>query len=369
MMLPAVLFISGICRGDGKAEPLEGRSGWLEARKRADGVWQVKTPFYTLLLNPDGSFASLRDRELNREWVRPGCGFNRLHLWADHPGVYDAWDILPNYKDVEKELPVAEALRLTRSDDVSAEFTVDFATENSTWRMILRLFAESREIEAEHLCDWHEKHTLAKVNFGPDVLTRELVCDTSAGFIRRSLTKNTSWEEARFEVCHHKWFDMSETDAGLAVINCGKYGVGLEGPEVSLSLLRSTIRPDITSDMGHHDLRYVILPHAGDAVAAGVNRLAFAYNAPLTPAAPAVPEAWRHALCESGLWLQSVKLSEDGESLILRLSEQDGRRAEVRFPAPVQLMNLLEDPEGEVRELAVRPFEIVTVGVPLASFR
>ena len=349
----------------GPVSPLEGKAGWMRAKQNDQGQWQAATPFYTLTLNPDGSFASLFDRQLNREWVRPGCGFNKLHLWADHPGMYDAWDILPNYKDVARDLPIVQGLRLTYQDDVSAEFTVDFATEKSTWAMILRLFADSRQIEVEHLCDWQEKHTLAKVNFGADVLTRDLLCDTSAGFIRRSLTKNTTWEEARFEVCHHKWFDMSETDAGLAVINSGKYGVGLEGKEVSLSLLRSTIRPDITSDMGRHDLRYVILPHAGDAVTAGVNRLAFAYNVPLTQAAPKVPEAWRKAICDSGLWLQSLKLSEEGDSLVLRLCEQDGRRASIAFPAPVQLLNMLEDPEGKAQTLSVKPFEIVTVGIPL----
>ena len=58
------------------------------------------------------------------------------------------------------------------------------------------------------------------------------------------------------------------------MINEGKYGVGLEGDEVSLSLLRATIRPDIDSDMGPHDFCYLILPHAGDAVAAQVNRTA-----------------------------------------------------------------------------------------------
>ena len=158
---------------------------------------------------------------------------------------------------------------------------------------------------------------------------------------------------------------MSETDAGLAVINSGKYGVGLEGPEVSLSLLRSTIRPDITSDMGHHDLRYVILPHPGDAVSAEINRQAFAYNIPLSQARPEIPESWRQALCGSGLWLQSLKLSEDEKSLVIRLSEQDGRRARLDFPAPVQLMNMLEDPEGEVQSLDVRPFEIVTLGIPI----
>ena len=55
---------------------------------------------------------------------------------------------------------------------------------------------------------------------------------------------------------------MSESGSGIAIINEGKYGVGLEKDEISLSLLRATIRPDITSDIGHHDFCYTILPHS-----------------------------------------------------------------------------------------------------------
>ena len=348
----------------GKVTPLQGSEGWLKMTETPDGL-QVETPLYILLLNPDGSFASWWDKALQREWVSPGADFNRLRLWSDHPGTYDAWDILPNYQDVKVDFPVVTPLRLLRADGICAEFAVDFATERSTWQMILRLFADSRGIEAEHLVSWQEKHVLAKVNFGANILSRDLLCDTSAGFVRRSLTKNTSWDAARFEVCHHKWFDLSETGAGLAVINNGKYGVGLEGDRVSLSLLRSTIRPDITSDMGNHDLRYLILPHEGDAVQAEINRRAFAYNIPLERGAVLIPEKWRKALCSDGLWLQSCKLSEGGDMLVIRLSEQDGRRLHLKLPEQVRLLNLLEDVEGEADQLSVHPFEIVTFGIPL----
>ena len=349
----------------GVIAPLPGEEGWLQLSP-AQESWLVETPLYRLRLNRDGSIADWQDKELRRLWTHRDRGFNRLHLWADHPGMYDAWDILPNYRDVEAALPVTQGARLTYQDGNSAEFTVDFATDKSTWRMIVRLFRDSRAVEVENLVDWHEKHRLAKVNFGPDILTRELVCDTSAGFVRRPLTKNTSWEQARFEVCHHKWFDLSETGAGVAVINSGKYGVGIEKGEVSLSLLRATIRPDITSDLGEHNIKYLIVPHAGDAVQAGINRLAFEYNVPLCKAAPSLPERWREALCESGLWLQSMKLSEDGTHLVLRLSEQDGRRGTVAFPEDVRPMNMLEDAEGHpVRDVEVRPFEIMTIGIPL----
>lgn len=352
----------------GSVAPLMGKAGWLKVAEGEQGL-MIETPFYTLKMNKDGSFASLADKELDREWVKPGCGFNKMHLYADHPGNYDAWDILPNYKDVEPGLPVVTAARLTRQDDVSAEFTVDFATEKSQWQMIIRLFAENRAIEVEHIVDWHEKHRLAKVNFGPDVLTRELVCDTSAGFVRRSLTKNTTWEQARFEVCHHKWMDLSESGAGVAIINEGKYGVGLEGDEISLSLLRATIRPDVTSDMGHHDFCYVILPHAGDAVQANVNQLAFEYNVPLVKADVTVPEALRDVLCNCGMYLQSLKLSEDGSLLIVRLSEQNGARGKVKLPMTVKLLNMLEDVEGETDTVTYHPFEIITLGVPMDALK
>ena len=343
----------------GAVTPLEGCAGWL--KQEADGT--LATPYYRVKLNEDGSISSLYDLKLQREWVKTGRMLNKLHLYSDRPGNYDAWDILPNYKDVELPYRVVTPLRIVKSDDVCAVLEADLATEKSTWTIRLRLFADSRAIEVEHVVDWHEKHVLAKANFGVDVLTRELVCDTSAGYIRRELTKNTTWQQARFEVCHHKWADLSEGGSGLALINEGKYGMGLEGEEISLSLLRSTIRPDVTSDMGQHDFCYVILPHEGDFLQAHVNDVAMQYNVPLRQATVDFPAGLRQAIVDSGLVLQAMKRSEDGEKLVLRLSEQNGRRGTVVFPFPVQITNLLEDVEGVSDCVSYRPFELITVAV------
>ena len=74
----------------------------------------------------------------------------------------------------------------------------------------------------------------------------------------------------------------------MAFLNQGLYGVGVGGNHITLSLLRATMRPDITADRGHHAFCYQILPHAGDFVAAGINRKALELNQPLTrPALPA----------------------------------------------------------------------------------
>lgn len=332
-------------------------------RKSAfDGEWlsvngnEIETPYYCLLLNDDCSIASLYDKELSREWT--DGEFNKLTLYEDRPGNYDAWDILPNYKEKTLPLSVAEPALLVEQDGESATFKAVLKTEKSVWTVLLRVFRRSRGIEVENVVDWHEKHVLAKALFGCNVLSRQALCDTSAGFIARDTHRNTSWQQARFECCHHKWCDLSETDGGVALINDGKYGVGFDENVMSLSLLRSTIRPDVTSDMGTHDFCYMILPHADDAVHAKVNNIALQYNIQ-----PVKADVEYKGSTFEPLYLQAMKKSEDGSMTVIRLSEQDGKRGTLHFEKPVKVLNMLEDVIEETQNVEYTPFEILTIGV------
>ena len=224
--------------------------------------------------------------------------------------------------------------------------------------MIIRLFRRSRGVEVENIVDWNEKHKLAKAEFSCNVLTRKALCDTSAGFIERDTHKNTSWQQARFETCHHKWCDLAETDGGVALINDGKYGVGFDKNVMSLSLLRATIRPDVTSDIGRHDFCYMIMPHADNAVKAGINNIAFQYNVPLVKA-----DVQYNGSTFEPLYMQAVKDSENGKMTVIRLSEQNGTRGKIQLDKKVKLLNMLEDVEGETDVLEYKPFEILTIGI------
>ncbi len=316
----------------------------------------VETPYYTVKFNSDGSVSSLYDRELDREWV--SGDFNKLKIYTDCPGNYDAWDILPNYRDKQVEIKVTKPLALTEKDGECASFTACLATEKSSWTMIIRLFRRSRGIEVENIVDWNEKHKLAKAEFACNVLTRKALCDTSAGFIERDTHRNTTWQQARFEVCHHKWCDLSETDCGVALINDGKYGMGFDNNIMSLSLLRATIRPDVTSDMGRHDFCYMIMPHAENAVSAGINKTAFQYNVPLVKADVSYTENTFEPL-----YMQALKESEDGSMTVIRLSEQDGKRGKIHLDKKVKLLNMLEEVQNETDVIEYKPFEIITVGI------
>ncbi|MCI9112043.1 MAG: alpha-mannosidase [Eubacterium sp.] len=316
----------------------------------------VETPYYSVKFNEDGSIASLYDKELGREWA--DGDFNKIKIYTDCPGNYDAWDILPNYKDKQIDITVSKPLSLFEKDSECASFLTELKTESSTWTMIIRLFRRSRGIEVENIVEWNEKHKLAKAEFSCNVLTRKALCDTSAGFIERDTHKNTSWQQARFETCHHKWCDLAETDGGVALINDGKYGVGFDKNVMSLSLLRATIRPDVTSDIGRHDFCYMIMPHADNAVKAGINNIAFQYNVPLVKA-----DVQYNGSTFEPLYMQAVKDSENGKMTVIRLSEQNGTRGKIQLDKKVKLLNMLEDVEGETDVLEYKPFEILTIGI------
>ena len=326
---------------------------WIDV----DGC-KAETPFYNIKFIADGSIASLYDKELGREWANGD--FNKLHIYDDRPGNYDAWDILPNYKDKEIKITIREPIALAELNGECATFKAVLATEKSQWTVLLRLFRRSRGLEVENIVDWHESHKLAKAQFDCNVLTRKALCDTSAGYIERETHRNTSWQQARFETCHHKWCSLDEATGGVALINNGKYGVSFENNSMALSLLRATERPDVTSDLGHHDFCYMILPHADGAVAAGVNNVALQYNSPLVKG----DCEWNYPTYEP-LYLQAAKCSEDGTMNVIRLSEQNGKRGSIKLDKPVKLLNMLEEVISETNTITYTPFEIITIGVDL----
>jgi len=316
---------------------------------------KIETPFYRIKYNDDGSFSSVYDKQLDREWVNGE--FNKMKFYVDKPGVYDAWDILPNYRDIEIRFEVKAPFKVCEKTSESATFKVILKSEKSEWIRYIRVFRRSRGIEVENSVDWHEKHVLAKAEFDCNVVTRHATCDIGAGYIVRDTVKNTSWQQARFEVCHHKWCDLSQPDGGVSIINENKYGVGFDENKMSLSLLRSTIRPDYDSDMGYHNFCYMIMPHAGSPVDAGINKIAFEYNIPISKADISMSNDFGE------LFLQSMKLSEDGEKVVIRLVEQDGKSGKLKLPKKVKLLNLLEDEIGETEIIEYKPFEIITIGL------
>ncbi|MCL2300142.1 MAG: glycosyl hydrolase-related protein, partial [Firmicutes bacterium] len=337
----------------------------------------LQTPLYHVKFGEGGEILSLYDLNLQREWVKPGGAFNRVTLYNDTPGNYDAWDILPDYKSIAHALEVAAPLSLEKRDGDSLTLAAEYKTEKSRWVQKIRFFRASSLIDIENIVSWREDNRLAKALFDVNVLARTALCDTSAGVCLRETHRNTTWQQARYEVCAHKFSDMSEGGAGVALLNNCKYGISLEGSAMGLSLLRATQRPDVFADRGGHTFSYAIFPHGEGTSIADITKLAWEYNIPLlgegTPAQP-------FSIDRGNVFLQAVKKAEDGDTLVLRLCEQAGRRGRAALKLPFKIqsaraLDLLERPcEGDVAVIAgdalafaYQPFEIITLEVGLAE--
>lgn len=341
----------------------------------------LETPLYRAEFNEDGSFFSLVDKTHNREMVSSTGFLNRLAVFHDYPGKYDAWDILPNWQDREDTVMVAEPLTISSAGSVFVELRIGYQVNDSTWNQRIRFFRNDPRIEFDHDVDWHERNRLAKAMFDFNILSRTATCDTSAGSVQRSTHRNTTWEQARFEVCHHKWADLSEGGYGVSILNDGKYGISFNENQVGVSLLRGSVRPDPYADEGKHAFRLALLPHAGTPENAGIPEAAWAFNVPLRAFRGGEISTALMKVDTADIHVQAVKCPEHGKpGLIVRLCEIHGvrGRATLTFNQRLTsacLTNLLEDelPEGklDVEEntvtLSYRPYQIITLCIQLET--
>ena len=56
--------------------------------------------------------------------------------------------------------------------------------------------------------------------------------------LKDRLSKNTSWDAAKFEVCAHKFADLSEYGYGVSLLNDCKYGYDIHDSVIRLTLMK-----------------------------------------------------------------------------------------------------------------------------------
>jgi len=335
----------------------------------------IQTPHATLHCDAYGRIVSLYDKATGRELVAPGGALNTLLLGEDLPATYDNWDV-----DADQEQKLEPQLNLV-SREVVANGPLQLRVRSeyrigagSTMRQDMVLHAGSPRIDFETRVDWDERHMLLKVAFPLAVYTDQARHEIQFGHVLRPTHRNLPTDRARFEVCAHKWSDLSEAGFGVALLNDCKYGLSVHGSEFRLSLLKSGTHPDERGDAGRHTFTYALLPHACgfDPM---VIQAAYELNIPIA-AAPAKAEAKAHAsllqVAADNVIVESVKRAEDGEGLVVRLYEAGAARSRVGVTLDPRFSqgwttNLLEEQREPVTvvngviELTFRPFEVKTL--------
>ncbi|BAS27038.1 alpha-mannosidase [Limnochorda pilosa] len=305
-------------------------------------------------VNRTGALASVYDLRAHRE-ILEGDG-NRLVAFSDRPATYDAWDVDEEAFQEGLRLEAEGGPRLVEAGPLRAAIEHTYRLGGAVLRQRYVLAAGSPRLDIETWIDWTGRRTLLKALFPLAVRAHEATFETAYGAVTRPTHRNTSWDQARFEVPAHRWADLSEGGYGVSLLNDGRYGHSARGNVLGLTLLRSPIHPDPYADEGTHHFTYALYPHEGDW-RNGTVAEAESLNAPLVatwtdPEGDLPPEFRLLEVGANALRLGAVKLAEDDESLIVRLYEAHGSRGEaaVRGQGPLAFgeaeeVNLLDDAE------------------------
>lgn len=347
-------------------------------------------------LGADGLLESIYDVEAEREVLAAGQKANVLQIFDDRPSNWDAWDFEIHAYPTKKEITAVESIEIVSESPLRGEIKVRRKFSGSTFEQIVRLDAGSRRLEFHTRMNWNESNKLLKVAFPVEVHTNLATYEVQFGHAQRPNHYNTSWDEARFEVCGHKWAALTETGYGVALLNDCKYGHDILGKTIRLTLLRAPKHPDPRADIGEHKFSYALLPFSGDLQSGKVIEEAYAFNVPIIvrdlnalkntahssasgnqPAAADLPE--RNSFFEvsrEGVIIDTVKPAEDGKGIIVRLYEALGARGKVNLQTilPFKKATLCDLLENELKHqeiamplqhgtltLDVKPFEIVTL--------
>ena len=302
---------------------------------------------------------------------------NVFELYDDRPTNYDAWDVDPYHLETRKELPGADKCSVARQDPLRAELRFEHTLgKGSTMVQTIRLDAASPVLSFHTTVEWNESNVMLKVAFPVVAHAMNATYEMQFGHVQRPTHYNTPYDLARYEVPMHRWFDLSETGFGVAILNDCKYGGSTFGHTMRLSLLRAPKVPDPTCDIGSHAFAYALMPHAGTWQEAGVVAEAARFNHPIRFAAEAAVAAAPVACTDNHFHLDTVKLAEQSDGLVVRGYEAHGARgsATLQFTRPFKkasLVNVLEEKLADAtfdaakRTVTVdyRPHQIVTVMV------
>jgi alpha-mannosidase len=338
----------------------------------------LQTPFAIITFDDNGYMSSFVDVPSGRELAGNGHSLNALFMGEDVPLSWDNWDI-----DQDIKLKLALQTDLV-SREVAADGPLQFRIRSeyrigsrSALKQDIVFYADDARVDFETVIDWKDRYQLLKAGFDVQVLSGQSRHEVQFGHVERPTHRNTVYDQAMFEVCNHKWTDLSENRFGVAMLNDCKYGVSVEESDIRLTLHKGGCHPDPRGDEGIHEVTYSFLPHQGGFQAETVIRPAYELNMPVKPTEGADREENSSLLLvdASNIIVEAVKPAEEDDAFVVRLyeAERSATAAKVTFgrkPKKAAVTNLLEEEleelkvseEGEIR-LSFRAFEIKTLKV------
>lgn len=332
--------------------------------------------------SPDARLLDALDKINGCSMLKPNEYGNILSVYVDNPVCWDAWDVDIYYSNQTPSHPQPLHAVRTVSGDLRSvlEFELKISDQSTIHQTVI-LETGSTRLDFKTRVDWHECHRMLRTAFYTGIFVDEASFDIQYGFVRRSMTNNSSKEIAQFEVCGQRYADISDDVHGIAVLNDCKYGHKVKNGVIDLALLRASTYPDSTADQGIQEFTYSLLPHRGNLINSDVMSQAALLNRPPLVIDGVSRRATPVCELESDvLSLEVIKKAEKEDCLIIRIVETKGLsgRGVLKFHKRnlclietdllewknVHEYNIVDDRV----ELAMKPFEIKTFKIFSGEF-
>lgn len=353
----------------------------------AEWAGVFENAWYRAEFNEKMELVSLTEKESGCQLLKEGRVGNQLLTYEDRPMNWDNWDVDLFYQRKPYGPDRVTAPVLKESGPVRTVVSVSLEFADSVVEQDIVLYPLLPRIDFVSRAVWKNPHVLLRVNFPVNINATKASYEIQFGNVERETTSNHSWDTAKFEVCAHKWADLSENGLGVSLLNDCKYGHSIKNGEMGLTLIKAGTYPNTKADMGIHEFTYSVYPHRGRWQEAKTVELAYGLNVPLVTAVTAGEEAgetWKAEKDEKfkdtwsllsidrpNCFFETIKKAEDGDGYIVRIYENRNIRTwmEVRlgFPAvTVEECDLLERPVRKVEfkkdgfKDFIKPYEIKT---------
>lgn len=327
----------------------------------------------------NGEISSIYDKKNKREVIKKGQTANVLQAFEDYPKEFDAWEITSYYKDKMWEVDDVVEMKPFRNG-AAAGIYIKKKFLSSVIEQWICVYDNIPRIDFETKIDWKQDHILLKALFPVDLHAEKATYDIQFGTVERPTHKNTSWDAAKFEVCAHKYADISEDGYGVSLLNDCKYGYDISGSDMRITLLKSATYPNPDADKCEHTFVYSLYPHAGNHKQGKTVQQAFNLNVPMCAVSVSPKESGLEPsyslvnISAENVIIDTVKRAEDSDKKVIRMYETYNRRtnARVEFGFDVKKCYIADMSENILKELKVnknsvelevKPFEIVTLMV------
>lgn len=332
----------------------------------------VETPYLKVVFDENWLISSIYDKKACREVLKAGAKGNEIRVYADHPDRYDAWEWQAYSNEGYRVLTAFDSAEVI-DDGARKGIRIVRPHMKSKITQTVWFSDENTKIDFETVADWHQKHQMVKAAFDVDINADKATYEIQFGTIERPTHCNTSWDKAKFEVCGHKYADISEGGYGVSLLNDCKYGHDIHGSVMQLSLFKSPTDPNPEADQGEIVFTYSLYPHTNKLCDSDAPRLAYYLNYPMTAIkacgeSDILPSSFSALTvnCDNVI-CETVKEAEEGTDTIIRLYECKNVRtnAELSVGLDAKKCYLCDMMENIIEEI---PITNSKVSVKLSGF-